>query len=129
LKSKKLPFYYQKSSRNRDIKAGRGGSAATDIEGTANPRKTRGSGLTDPTLAHHLRLHKYVTENNPAQQSWRETHFCSAVLLFLTSRQKLKEMAVAESFFSNEGTEVTSYNSSQPSPFLMLGGRDSYYIF
>lgn len=31
-----------------------GGKAAADIEETANPRKNRGSGLTDPILLHHL---------------------------------------------------------------------------
>lgn len=63
------------------------------------------------------------------QQSWRGTHFCSTVFLLVISRQELKEMDVVESFFSNEGTEVTSYNSGQTPLFFMLRGEETTTIF
>lgn len=119
-------FYYQKSSTKRGTNTRWSRWAATaDIQGTANPRKNRGS------CRSHICTSPLTSQISNLKQCNKtgEKHFCSAVFLFLSYWQKLKEMAVVESFFSNEGTEVTSYNSGQPSSFFMLGGKRQLLYF
>lgn len=128
-KRKMQPFYYRNhQQRETQTWGGWRGSHSRYTGNTANSRKNRGSCRT---YTHTSPLTSQISDLKQRCNKTGDKHFCSATFLFLTYQQKLKEMAVAESFFSNEGTEVTSYNSSQPSSFFMLGvgGRDNYYIF
>lgn len=127
-KRKMQPFYYQKSSTKRDT-------------------NTRGvEGQPQQIYRDHCKFqgkqrvwqipHSHITSDftnkelkTAACNRTGEKLFSSATFLFLTYQQKWKGMAGVESFFSNEGTEVTSYNSGQPSSFFMLGGKRQLLYF
>lgn len=122
------PFHYQKSSTKRDTNM-------REVEGQPQQIQREHSKFQGKQRVLQI-LHSHITSDFTNKElrtavcnKTGEKHFSSATFLFLTYQQKLKGMAGVESFFSNEGTEVTSYNSGQPSSFFMLGGRDNYYIF
>lgn len=114
------PFYYQQSSTKRDTDTrGLEGQPQQIYRNTADSRANRRSCRS---CTHTSPLTSQIS-NLEQQHATKLERNTSATFLFLTYQQKLKGMAGVESFFSNEGTEVTSYNSGQPSSFFMLGGK------